>query len=86
MAGGTIPDGSPDPEVLRIAAEASRVLVTRDVGTMPEHFARFITEHDSPGLVLVPSRASIAEIIDGLVLAWLNWTPDDLRNQAWWLP
>jgi hypothetical protein len=36
---------------------------------MPEHFARFITEHDSPGLVLIPSRASIAEIIDGLVLA-----------------
>ena len=83
---GTIPDGTPDPEVLRIAAEANRVLVTRDVGTMPGHFARFIVEHDSPGLVLVPSGASIGEIIEGLVIAWLNWTPEDLRNQAWWLP
>lgn len=42
---------------------------------MPGHFARFIAEHDSPGLVLVLFGASIGEIIDGLVLAWLNWTP-----------
>jgi hypothetical protein len=85
-AAGAIPDGTPAPEVLRIAAEANRVLVTRDIGTMPGHFARFIAEHDSPGLVLVPSGTSIGEIIEGLVIAWLNWTPEDLRNQAWWLP
>lgn len=33
-ARGVIPDGTPDLEVLRIAAEAGRVLVTRDVATM----------------------------------------------------
>jgi hypothetical protein len=43
-AGGVIPDGASDPEVLRIAAEARRVLVSRDVTTMPSHFRQFI-EH-----------------------------------------
>ena len=34
-AKGVIPAGTSDPEVLRIAAEAGRVLVTRDVATIP---------------------------------------------------
>ena len=83
---GTIPDSTPDPEVLQIAAEAGRVLVSKDVSTMPGHFATFIADHDSPGLLLVPSEWSIGDIIEGVMIAWLNWTPDDLRNQAWWLP
>jgi Domain of unknown function (DUF5615) len=34
-AGGVIPDGISDSEVLKIAADAGRVLVSRDVTTMP---------------------------------------------------
>lgn len=84
-AAGTIPDGTSDPDVLRIAAESGRVLVSADVTTMPGHFARFIVEHESPGLLLFSSGTSIGEVIDGLIVAWLNWTGRDLRNQAWWL-
>jgi len=32
---GKIPDGTPDPEVLRIAAIPGRVIVSVDVTTMP---------------------------------------------------
>jgi hypothetical protein len=39
-----IPDGTPDDEVLRVAADAGRVLVTRDVRTMLVHFQEFIAE------------------------------------------
>jgi hypothetical protein len=39
-----------------------------------------------PGLLLVPSRRSIGAVIDGLLLVWVTWTPEDLRNQARWLP
>ena len=42
-----IPDGTPDDEVLHVAADAGRVLVTRDVRTMLVHFQEFIVERDS---------------------------------------
>lgn len=85
-ASGAIPDGTTDPEVLRIAAQAGCVLVSRDVSTMPGHFARFIAEHDSPGLLLVPSQRSIGVVIEALIMVWLNWSPEELRNRARWLP
>jgi hypothetical protein len=83
---GVIADGTPDPEVLRIAASAGRVLVTRDARTMLAHFDSFIAENESPGLLVIPSSRSIGAVIEGLLLVWLNWEAEDLRNQSWWLP
>jgi len=85
-AAGVIPDGASDLEVLRITAEAGRVLVTRDVGTMQDHFQDFIALHPSPGVLLIPSSRSIGATIDRLLIVWLNWDPEDLRNQVRWLP
>jgi hypothetical protein len=85
-AEGVIPAGTPDPEVLAIAAEARRVLVSRDVTTMPGHFDRFIAEHESPGLILIPSRRSIAAVIEGLLMVWLAWSEEDVRNRVRWVP
>lgn len=85
-ATGVIPDGAPDLEVLRVAAEAGRVLVSRDVGTMPGHFADFIQQQESPGLLLIPSRRPIGNVIEGLVLVWMIWTEEEFRNRARWLP
>jgi hypothetical protein len=83
---GVIPDGTPDPEVLKLAADAGRVLVPADVKTMLVHFAAFIGHSDSPGIVLVPSSRSYSSIMEGLLLVWLDWTPEQLRNQVLWLP
>lgn len=63
-AAGVIPEGTPDPEVLRIAAEAGRVLISRDVTTMPDHFEKFVSSNSSPGLLLIPSRRSIRAVIE----------------------
>lgn len=81
-----IPDGLPDVEVLRLAAKLGRVLVSRDVGTMATNFAEFRRENDSPGVILIPSARPIGRVIEGLVIAWLHWSTEDLRNQIWWLP
>ena len=62
------------------------MLVSRDVGTMPAHFAQFIQLHETPGLLLVHSRRPIGSVIEGLLLVWMTWTEDDLRNRARWLP
>jgi predicted nuclease of predicted toxin-antitoxin system len=83
---GVIPDGTPDPEVLRMAADAGRVLVTRDVATMPDHFQRFLRHQDSPGLLLIPSNKHLGSVIDGLLRAWLSWPAEEMRNQIRWLP
>lgn len=85
-AAGIIPDGALDEEVLRIAAEDGRVLVSGDLRTMSVHFGNFIALRESPGILLIPSTRSIGAAIDGLFFAWLNWTPDDLRNRVRWLP
>jgi Domain of unknown function (DUF5615) len=85
-AKSVIPDGTSDLDVLRIAAHAGRVLVTRDVATMPGHFKQFVAHHESPGLILIPSSRSIASAIDGLLIAWLIWEPRDLENVSRWLP
>ena len=83
---GVIADGTPDPEVLQIAAGDGRVLVSRDITTMPDHFARFVAHQESPGILLIPSRTPLGSVIEGLLIVWLTWTPEDLRNQARWLP
>ncbi len=55
--------GQPDIEVLAIAAEEGRVLVTHDIRTMPLHFAEFVETNEPPGVLLVAQRASIGAIV-----------------------
>lgn len=85
-AAGTIPDGTLDPEILRIAAEDERVLVSGDLRTMSVHFRDFVATRELLGVLLIPSFRSIGAVIEGILFAWLNWTPEDLRNRVSWLP
>jgi len=62
------------------------VLVSRDIGTMPAHFAEFVQQQESPGLLLIPSQRPIGNVIEGLFLVWMIWTEEEFRNQARWLP
>jgi hypothetical protein len=82
---GVIPDGMLDSDALGLAAEDGRVLVTNDL-RMPKHFAEFIDLRDSPGLLLVASRISIGETIEGLFICWLSWSAEEMQNQIRWLP
>ncbi len=75
----------PDSEVLELAANEGRVLVSGDVTTMPLHFAEFIAARPSPGVILVPPRVTVGETIERLLTAWLSWGAEDLENQMWWL-
>jgi len=46
---------------------------------MPDHFDRFVALHESPGVLLIPSRRSISEVIEGLSLVWLIWSEEDQK-------
>jgi len=60
--------GLTDPEVLALAADQDRILVTHDMRTMPHHFADYIQESQSPGVIAVPQSIRPAHAAEELLL------------------
>ena len=83
-AGGLI--GVPDPEVLRIAAESGRILVSHDRKTMPGHLLRFIDERTSPGVIIVSQDLDIGFAIEDLLIVWAASDAAEWRNQLGFVP
>lgn len=80
-------EGVADPEVLALAAEQDRILVTHDFQTMPRHFAGFLqTNGSSPGVLLVSQRLPVAEAIEELVLIWTATSPLEWKNRIVRIP
>ena len=75
-------DDLDDEAVLRLAAAQSRILVSHDKRTMPAALASFVASGGtSPGVLLViPQSASIAEVIETLILIWADGRADDWTN------
>ena len=80
-------DGIPDPDVLVIAADQNRILVTHDVQTMPRHFGEFMmTGRSCPGVFLVRQDEAIGVIVDELVLIWAASDAEEWENRIVKLP
>src|SRR5271165_5275476 len=60
----------PDPDVLELAANLGRLLVTHDRHSMPAHFRELLKTRHSPGILIIPQLARIRVIIDDLLLLW----------------
>ena len=79
--------GRKDTEVLALAANARRVLVSHDVGTMPAHFRRFRDSGNrSPGVFLIPQNLEVGKAINELLLIWLASEASDWEDRLVWLP
>jgi hypothetical protein len=78
--------GLDDLTVLRIAADDGRLLVTHDVSTMPEHFARFVETQNSPGVILISQGLSYHEAIERLLRVWTTTEAEDWQNVLSFLP
>jgi hypothetical protein len=79
--------GLNDGEVLALAAEHKRVLVSHDVGTMPAHFRAFRgAGGQSSGVFLIPQRLDVGTAIDELVLIWMASEASDWEDRLEWLP
>jgi hypothetical protein len=63
-------EGVKDPDVLAIAANQGRILVSHDRKTMPSEFARFIVDRHSAGVIIVSQRLPMELIIEELLLIW----------------
>lgn len=55
--------GLSDLEVLAVAAQADRTLVTHDQRTMPKYFAEFIATQTSSGVITVLQSLPVSEAI-----------------------
>ena len=76
-----------DLEVLALAAERQRVLVSHDVGTMPAHFRAFINAgNQSHGAFLIPQGLDVGTAIDELLLIWLASEAAEWKDRLVWLP
>jgi predicted nuclease of predicted toxin-antitoxin system len=70
----------PDPEVLALAAQENRILVTHDRRTMPRHFADFILHHSSPGVFIIAQTVSVRVAIEELLLVWAASESEEWTN------
>jgi len=79
--------GIVDSDVLTIAAETGRILVTHDFRTMPKHFGEFLeAKGASPGVFLVKQSTPLAHVIDALVFVWAASDSDEWKNRILEIP
>jgi hypothetical protein len=79
-------EGVKDPEMLVIAAQQGRILVSHDRRTMPLEFATFITNSQSSGVIIVSRKLSIEVVIEKLLLIWAASTEGEWVNRIAKLP
>jgi predicted nuclease of predicted toxin-antitoxin system len=78
--------GLPDPEVLAIAANTNRVLLSHDRKTMIGHFRNRVEATGSPGLIIVPQSMDIGRAIQEILLIWGTTEADEWRDRVGYLP
>lgn len=82
--GGVI--GAPDYQVLRIAADSGRIVVSHDRRTMPAQMVRFVEHCSSPGLIIVKQDLDIGAAVEDLLLIWAGTSPEEWRNKIGYVP
>src|SRR5436853_7455383 len=73
--------GLSDPDVLSLAARDSRALVSHDLTTMPNHFAKFVETNTSAGLLIIRQRVSNHVALHVIVRAWIQTEAEEWVNQ-----
>jgi hypothetical protein len=78
--------GFGDPAVLGAAAHSGHLLVTRDKATFPVHFADFIAQHESAGVIVISPHLTRAQIAEELFLIWLAMEAEEWTSRISYLP
>ena len=78
--------GLPDPDVIGVAADAGRVLVSHDRKTMPGHFAKFRETRSGSGIIIVSQSLDIGVAIEDLLLIWAATDAEDWVNRLGFVP
>lgn len=79
-------EGKKDSEVLAIAAQNGRVLITHDRKTMPAEFGKFIVSQTSSGVLIVSQNLLVSDAIEAVILIWEASTAEEWVNQIMSIP
>jgi len=80
-------EGMPDPDVLALAAQQGRVVVTSDLRTMPRHFGDFLEANGHcPGVFLVKQSTPLAAVIEELVMVWAASETEEWKDRIVEIP
>ena len=80
-------NGCDDELVLQFAAENQRVVLTRDVSTMPSAAYRRVERTElMPGLIVVPHRMAVGQAVNELIFLAKDSAPDEWEGQVIYLP
>jgi predicted nuclease of predicted toxin-antitoxin system len=79
-------EGKSDQEVLTIAAQSNRILVTHDRKTMPAEFGKFIVTQTSSGVLILSQKLPMIDAIETLILIWEASTLEEWVNQIMSVP
>ncbi|MCY4386141.1 MAG: DUF5615 family PIN-like protein [Desulfurellaceae bacterium] len=78
--------GLHDRDVLALAAQAGRLLITHDRKTMPRHFAEFVMQKTSSGVIVIPQKLPIRVAVADLLLIWETSESEEWVNRIQSLP
>lgn len=79
----SLPEGTPDPEVLAWAAAENRVLITNDRNTMVGFAYKRVESGESvPGLIVTTNEQSIGLAIGDILLIAEYMPEDQVRDQV----
>ncbi len=73
-------------EVLELAAQQGRILVTHDRKTMPSEFAKFVVNRQCTGVVIVSKKLAIETVIEELILIWSVSSAEEWINRIAKIP
>ena len=76
----------PDPDVLALAAQEGRVLVSHDRRTLPDHFRDFVASQTSPGVIIVSQKLPVVRAAELLHLLWAATEAEEYVNIIYDLP
>ena len=62
------------------------MLVSHDNRRIPTHFAEFISNNTSPGVVIASQRLGIGVVVEELLLIWVASDADEWVNRITHLP
>jgi predicted nuclease of predicted toxin-antitoxin system len=79
-------EGKRDSEVLVIAAQDSRVLVTHDRKTMLAEFGNVIMSQSSSGVLILAQNLPVSDAIESLIIVWEASTAEEWVNHIMSIP
>lgn len=79
-------DGLDDRQVLELAAQSGRLLVSHDRRTLPQYFAEFMVSQTSAGVLIVSQNLGIGTAIEALLQIWEISDAEDWTNRIMYIP